>query len=80
MPVMRRVGSADLTDVRPLQLLAAGIEGAKANMGAYSLAAVGEAFDGKPGFVLLADQFSLEGGGHAEDLEDHDCAVAKLTP
>jgi CDP-diacylglycerol pyrophosphatase len=76
----RRVDSADLADVRPLQLLAAGVEGAKANMGAYSLAAVGEAFDGKPGFVLLADQFSLEGGGHAEDLEDHDCEVAKATP
>ena len=37
-------------------------------------------FDGKPGFVLLADQFSLEGGGHAEDLEDHDCAIAHSTP
>ncbi len=49
-------------------------------MGAYSLAAVGATFDGKPGFVLLADQFSLEGGGHAEDLEDHDCAIARSPP
>jgi CDP-diacylglycerol pyrophosphatase len=49
-------------------------------MGAYSLAAVGATFDGKPGFVLLADHFSLEGGGHVEDVQDHDCAIAGSTP
>jgi CDP-diacylglycerol pyrophosphatase len=76
----RRLDSADLVDVAPLKLLADGLEGARSHMGAYSLAAVGETFDGKPGFVLLADQFSLEGGGHAEDLEDHDCAIARSTP
>jgi CDP-diacylglycerol pyrophosphatase len=76
----RRVDSADLVDVAPLKLLADGLEGARAHMGAYSLAAMGATFDGKPGFVLLADQFSLEGGGHAEDLQDHDCAIARLTP
>ena len=76
----RRVDSADLADVAPLKLLADGLEGARAHMGAYSLAAVGATFDGKPGFVLLADQFSLEGGGHAEDLQDHDCAIARSTP
>jgi CDP-diacylglycerol pyrophosphatase len=73
----RRVDSADLADVAPLQILADGLEGARAHMGAYSLAAVGASFDGKPGFVLLADQFSLEGGGHAEDLEDHKCAIGR---
>ena len=72
----RRLDSADLRDVAPLNLLADGVEGARAHMGAYSLAAVGATFDGKPGFVLLADRFSLEGGGHAEDLQDHDCAIA----
>src|SRR6202041_241428 len=76
----RRVDSADLADVAPLKLLADGLEGARAHMGAYSLAAVGATFDGKPSFVLLADQFSLEGGGHAEDLQDHDCAIARSTP
>lgn len=76
----RRVDSADLVDVSPLKVLADGVEGAREHMGAYSLAAVGATFDGKPGFVLLADQFSLEGGGHAEDVEDHDCAVAGSTP
>jgi CDP-diacylglycerol pyrophosphatase len=76
----RRVDSADLVDVAPLKLLADGVDGARANMGAYSLAAVGAVFDGKPGFVLLGDHFSLEAGGHAEDLEDHDCAIARSTP
>ena len=76
----RRVDSADLVDVAPLKLLADGVEGARTHMGAYSLAAVGATFDGKPGFVLLADQFSLEGGGHAEDVQDHDCAIARSTP
>jgi CDP-diacylglycerol pyrophosphatase len=76
----RRVDSADLVNVAPLKLLADGVEGARAHMGAYSLAATGATFEGKPGFVLLADQFSLEGGGHAEDLQDHDCAIARSTP
>jgi CDP-diacylglycerol pyrophosphatase len=76
----RRVDSADLRDVVPLKLLADGLEGARAQMGAYSLAAIGATFDGTPGFVLLADQFSLEGGGHAEDLQDHDCAIARSAP
>jgi CDP-diacylglycerol pyrophosphatase len=76
----RRVDSADLVDVAPLKLLADGVAGARAHMDAYSLGAVGATFDGKPGFVLLADQFSFEGGGHAEDLQDHDCAIARSTP
>ena len=76
----RRVDSANLADVAPLKLLANGVEGAREHMGAYSLAAVGATFDGRPGFVLLADQFSLEGGGHAEDLQDHNCLIAHSTP
>ena len=76
----RRVDSVDLRDVAPLKLLADGLEGARAQMGAYSLAAIGATIDGKPGFALIADQFSLEGGGHAEDLQDHDCAIAHSAP
>ena len=76
----RRLDSADLADAEPLKLLADGVDGARANMGAWSLAAVGADFDGRPGFVLIADPFSLEGGGHAEDFEDHDCAVARPAP
>jgi CDP-diacylglycerol pyrophosphatase len=76
----RRLGSTDLADAAPLQLLANGLGGARANMGAYSVAAVGATFDGKPGFILLADSFSLEGGGHAEDIQDHDCKIAHVAP
>jgi CDP-diacylglycerol pyrophosphatase len=76
----RRLDSVDLADAEPLKLLAAGVDGARANMGAWTLAAVGAEFDGKPGFILLADVFSLEGGGHAEDLQDHDCAIARTAP
>ncbi len=76
----RRLESADLSDAAPLKLLADGLDGAKAQMDAYTLAVVGATFAGKPGFILLADRFSLEGGGHAEDLQDHDCAVARSAP
>ncbi len=75
----RRLVSDDLFREEPLlRLVADGLPDAKAHMGAMTFAAVGANFDGEPGFVLLADVFSLEGGGHAEDLEDHDCAIAKL--
>ena len=76
----RRLDSADLADAAPLKLMAECVEGARAHMDAYTLAAVGATFDGKPGFVLLADRFSLEGGGHAEDLQDHNCLIAHSTP
>ena len=78
--LIRRLDSTDLADAEPIKLLAAGVDGAKADMGDYSLAAVGATFDGKPGFILLADKLSPDGGGHAEDLEDHDCAIASSTP
>ena len=73
----RRLNSADLTDAEPLKLLADGLDGAKSQMAAHSLAAIGATFDGKPGFILIADRFSLEGGGHAEDIQDHDCSIAR---
>ena len=74
----RRLDSADLSDAEPLKLLAAEVDGARADMGDYSLAAIGATFEGKPGFILLADRISTDGGGHAEDLQDHGCALAKL--
>ncbi len=72
----RKVDSADLEAVSPFRLLAAEMPGASAEMGHWSLAAVPIDFQGKPGFVLLADPAGLEGGGHAEDLQDHDCRLA----
>ena len=77
----RRLLSDNLFQSEPLlRLLADGLPDAKAHMGAMSMGVVGAAFDGKPGFILLADVFSLEGGGHAEDLQDHDCAIARTAP
>lgn len=77
----RRLLSDDLFHEEPLlRLVADGLPDAKAHMRAMTLAAVGAEFGGKPGFVLLADFFTPEGGGHAEDLQDHDCAIAKVAP
>ncbi|MGD0188698.1 MAG: CDP-diacylglycerol diphosphatase [Roseiarcus sp.] len=76
----RRLDSADLTDAAPFRLLADGLEGARDHMGLETLIAVGASFAGKPGFVLLADHAEMEGGGHAEDLQDHDCKAEKAAP
>jgi CDP-diacylglycerol pyrophosphatase len=73
----RRLVSPDLTDASPFRLLADGIAGAKDEMGHWSLAAVGADFSGHPGFVLLADHAEFTAGGHAEDLQDHACEIAK---
>ena len=59
------------------RLLADGIPGAKEEMGFWSLAAVGATLSGRPGFILLADRAELTAGGHAEDLQDHACEIAK---
>jgi CDP-diacylglycerol pyrophosphatase len=71
----RRLDSADLSGADPFRLLADGIDGAKAEMGVWSLAAVGADFAGQPGFILLADRTESGSGGHAEDLQDHDCLI-----
>ena len=76
----RRVLSDDLSAVRPLALLAEGASDAKPHMADESLIAVGATFSGKAGFVLLADRAELTQGGHAEDLQDHDCATAQKEP
>ena len=73
----RRLLSEDLTDARPFQLLADGLEGAKGTMPYQTLAVVGAEFDGKPGFILLADHAELAAGGASEAIQDHTCAVAK---
>jgi len=76
----RRVLSDDLSGVRPLALLADGVPDAKTHMAGESLIAVGATFGDQPGFVLLADRAELTQGGRAEDLQDHDCAVARKAP
>jgi CDP-diacylglycerol pyrophosphatase len=74
---VRRLDSNDLSDQSPFRLLADGIDGAKTEMGRWSLAAVAANFTGKPGFILLADHADQATGGHAEDLQDSACAIAK---
>jgi CDP-diacylglycerol pyrophosphatase len=73
----RRVDSADLAGVDPFRILAEEMPGAQSHMGQWSLAAVPIRFVAEPGFVLLADRAELTAGGHAEDLQDHDCALAR---
>jgi CDP-diacylglycerol pyrophosphatase len=73
----RKLESNDLSDVSPFQLLADGIIGAKTEMGLWSLAVVGADFSGAPGFILLADHAEPTAGGHPEDLQDRDCAIAR---
>jgi CDP-diacylglycerol pyrophosphatase len=74
----RRLDSADLADAAPFRLLADGFPGASAHMADMTLAIVGATFaGGKPGFALIAEQASLEGGGHSEDIQDHMCAIGR---
>jgi CDP-diacylglycerol pyrophosphatase len=74
---VRKLESNDLSGVSPFQLLADGISGAKTEMGFWSLAVVGADFSGGPGFILLADHAEPTAGGHPEDLQDRDCAIAR---
>jgi CDP-diacylglycerol pyrophosphatase len=76
----RKLESDDLSVASPFLLLADGIDGAKIDMGLWSLAAVGANFSGKPGFILLADRAEPPVGGRAEDLQDRDCAIARSNP
>lgn len=74
---IRRIHSADLSDVNPFQL-AEEIPGAKANMSNYSLAiAARRASVGALEFFLLADRTESGMGGHSEDLQDLDCRIAE---
>lgn len=71
----RRLSEAELAASSPFRLLADGVEGARAQMGAWTVILVGATLDDAPGFLLLADHVDALGGGHAETLQDHDCAI-----
>ena len=73
--VARRVSEAELAANSPFQMLAEGVDGARSQMGAWSLILVGATLDGAPGFLLLADHADPVGGGHAEWLQDHECST-----
>jgi CDP-diacylglycerol pyrophosphatase len=66
----------DLDAVDPFRLVAEDPP-AQAKIGQWSLAVIPLVFDGKPGFALLADPAELTAGGHAEDLQDHECLLAR---
>jgi CDP-diacylglycerol pyrophosphatase len=73
----RRLDSADLSDVAPFRLLADGVAGAKGDMAAETLVAIGATFPpASAGFILLADRAEPGAGGHGEDLLDASCATA----
>lgn len=75
-----RVRGASLDGQDPFQLLAAGVPGARQEMGRYTLVAVGmERPGGEPGFVLLAARADAATGhdGWGEILQDHACALAQ---
>ena len=68
-----------LETTNPFKWLASAMPGARGDMGAWTLAVIGGADrNGRPGFYLLTDRADPAAGdpGSAEDLQDHDCAVA----
>jgi CDP-diacylglycerol pyrophosphatase len=72
----RQLKSFDGAENSPFRLLFDGVEGAKADMGSWSLAAVPALFANESGFILLADHSDAAGGGRASDLQDPSCAIA----
>ncbi|PND58337.1 CDP-diacylglycerol diphosphatase [Mycobacterium sp. ENV421] len=74
----RTVDGADL-DANPFTLLADGIDGARDDMGEYTLVVVGATDDaGRPGFVILADRADDTGNAGGEELQDHDSCPPTL--
>lgn len=74
-----RVEGADLGDRDPFKLLADDPR-ARADMGRETMAVIGTVFaDGRPGFILLADQadWTRFDKGTAEDLMDHRCKILR---
>lgn len=63
----------------PFRLLADGVPGARADMGAWTLAVVGARLADGPGFFLLADHADprTNDAGHGEEVLDHACRVLK---
>lgn len=68
----RTLPGPDLQD-NPFRLVAAELDGARADMKDQTLAVIGADLPAGPGFILLAQ--SPGGSGHAEELQDHGCAV-----
>ena len=74
-----RVLGAELDGVDPFVLVADGVPGASAAMGAQTLVVVGADFgDAGPGFVILNASSNSAGVPiRGEELQDHSCALAR---
>jgi CDP-diacylglycerol pyrophosphatase len=75
---MRLAGADPAAD--PFRLLAEGVPGAAKSMGAWTLVMAAVRLPGgAPGFILLAGRADPRHGDFAsgEELQDHDCAIAK---
>jgi CDP-diacylglycerol pyrophosphatase len=75
-----RVTSRSLAAHNPFKLLAAGVPGARADMGRYTLVVAGMRFaDDVAGFVILEDHADSTQGDNAsgEELQDHACALGQ---
>ncbi|MGH7120478.1 MAG: CDP-diacylglycerol diphosphatase [Acetobacteraceae bacterium] len=77
--IARRLLGPDLGGINVFRLLAESSPDARAHMGAFTLVIAGAFFDGRPGFVLLADRADPAHGnrGSGESLQDHTCALAR---
>ena len=74
----RRITGETLGERDPFKLLAEDMPWTREQMDRQTLAVTGATFDdGSLGFVVLADHANLAAAnrGHAEELQDHDCAV-----
>jgi CDP-diacylglycerol pyrophosphatase len=77
----RRLAGPDLA-ASPFRLLADGLPGARGEMGGWTLVLAGARDStGSPDFILLAGRADPSDGDFAsgEELQDHDCALAKAT-
>jgi CDP-diacylglycerol pyrophosphatase len=77
-----RVQADALDGANPFRLLADGVPGARMAMGEQTLVLVGAEFaGGSPGFIILTNQVDLANGDHAsgEELQDHGCAIGRLS-
>ena len=72
-----RLNGTDLTQ-DPFALLAETSPGGRTAMARTTLVLTGTGDPARgDGFVLLAGELGVDGGGHGEDLEDHGCAIAR---
>ena len=75
-----RVLGDTLDGTNPFILLADGVPGARTAMGQQSLVVVGAEFaSGRPGFIILNSEVDPSSGdnGSGEELQNHDCAIAR---